>query len=205
MSKPMKAMPPTVVLLQHEVNRYRCELRQSELKTASAIVLNGLLKVVRGAQTWSGGMTLPSGTYLQHPPQYYPPSQPLAAPADVAPVQPAGPATVPTPSGAVAAPAFSGWATAPSTGQPAPTAEKKTADTPKVEEPKKTRDKKDSSKPTTSSSRGECCEPAAPAAAPGCSCPRTKAKKKSTGTTDAKPGQSQTGMDPAYWYGWGFR
>src|SRR5262245_29091791 len=27
-----------------------------------------------GCQTWMGGMTLPSGHYLEHPPQYFPPS-----------------------------------------------------------------------------------------------------------------------------------
>jgi hypothetical protein len=29
-----------------------------------------------GCQTWTGGMTLPSARYLQHPPQYIPPSPP---------------------------------------------------------------------------------------------------------------------------------
>jgi hypothetical protein len=27
-----------------------------------------------GCQTWVAGMTLPSGHYLEHPPQYFPPS-----------------------------------------------------------------------------------------------------------------------------------
>jgi hypothetical protein len=30
-----------------------------------------------GCQTWVAGMTLPSGWYLQHPPQYFPPSPPF--------------------------------------------------------------------------------------------------------------------------------
>jgi len=30
-----------------------------------------------GCQTWTSGMTLPSGRYLQHPPQYFPPSPPF--------------------------------------------------------------------------------------------------------------------------------
>lgn len=30
-----------------------------------------------GCQTWVGGMTLPSGHYLQHRPQYFPPSPPF--------------------------------------------------------------------------------------------------------------------------------
>ena len=32
------------------------------------------LGVLAGCQTWVGGMTLPSPRYLQHPPQYIPPS-----------------------------------------------------------------------------------------------------------------------------------
>jgi hypothetical protein len=30
-----------------------------------------------GCQTWVAGMTLPSGRYLEHPPQYFPPSPPF--------------------------------------------------------------------------------------------------------------------------------
>lgn len=30
-----------------------------------------------GCQTWVGGMTLPSPHYLEHPPQYFPPSPPF--------------------------------------------------------------------------------------------------------------------------------
>lgn len=30
-----------------------------------------LLSLTTGCQTWIGGMTLPSGHYLQHPPQYF--------------------------------------------------------------------------------------------------------------------------------------
>lgn len=32
------------------------------------------LTTLCGCQTWIAGMTLPSGRYLQHPPQYFPPS-----------------------------------------------------------------------------------------------------------------------------------
>ena len=32
------------------------------------------LATVTGCQTWTGGMTLPSGHYLDHPPQYITPS-----------------------------------------------------------------------------------------------------------------------------------
>jgi hypothetical protein len=33
------------------------------------------LAALSGCQTWTSGMTLPSGRYLQHPPQYFPPSR----------------------------------------------------------------------------------------------------------------------------------
>src|SRR5205807_10292602 len=32
------------------------------------------LAALSGCQTWVAGMPLPSGHYLQHPPQYFPPS-----------------------------------------------------------------------------------------------------------------------------------
>lgn len=32
------------------------------------------LGATTGCQTWTAGMTLPSGRYLEHPPQYFPPS-----------------------------------------------------------------------------------------------------------------------------------
>jgi hypothetical protein len=35
-----------------------------------------LLALGTGCQTWVAGMTLPSGHYLEHPPQYIPPSPP---------------------------------------------------------------------------------------------------------------------------------
>jgi hypothetical protein len=39
-----------------------------------------------GCQTWvpAIGMTLPSGHYLQHPPQYFPPSPPYPLPRELA-------------------------------------------------------------------------------------------------------------------------
>jgi hypothetical protein len=33
--------------------------------------------LLSGCQTWTSGMTLPSGRYLEHPPQYFPPSPPF--------------------------------------------------------------------------------------------------------------------------------
>src|SRR5947199_7960732 len=35
------------------------------------------LSALGGCQTWTSGMTLPSGRYLEHPPQYFPPSPPF--------------------------------------------------------------------------------------------------------------------------------
>ena len=40
-------------------------------------LLSGLglgLTLLSGCQTWTSGMTLPSGRYLEHPPQYFAPS-----------------------------------------------------------------------------------------------------------------------------------
>jgi hypothetical protein len=36
-----------------------------------------VLAVATGCQTWTSGMTLPSGHYLEHPPQYFPESPPF--------------------------------------------------------------------------------------------------------------------------------
>lgn len=42
-------------------------------KMLSAAVLGLGLTTAIGCQTWYGGMTLPSGHYLEHRPQYFPP------------------------------------------------------------------------------------------------------------------------------------
>jgi hypothetical protein len=42
------------------------------------------LAALSGCQTWTSGMTLPSGRYLQHPPQYIPPSPPFPLPRELA-------------------------------------------------------------------------------------------------------------------------
>lgn len=65
------------------------------------------LAVLTGCQTWTSGMTLPSGHYLQHPPQYFPESPPYpltrelasmeAAAAGVA-AAPGAPAPAPLPA-----------------------------------------------------------------------------------------------------------
>jgi hypothetical protein len=60
-----------------------------------------------GCQTWTSGMTLPSGRYLEHPPQYFRPSPPFplsrelasqeAAAAAAAGAAPGAAAPLPTP------------------------------------------------------------------------------------------------------------
>jgi hypothetical protein len=67
-----------------------------------------------GCQTWVAGMTLPSPWYLQHPPQYFPPSPPFplsrelagqeaiaaqAVPGTVAPLPPPVPVPAIPPAG----------------------------------------------------------------------------------------------------------
>lgn len=52
-------------------------MRNMNAKRRTAWGLAGLLWVLgaaTGCQTWVAGMTLPSGHYLEHPPQYIPPS-----------------------------------------------------------------------------------------------------------------------------------
>jgi hypothetical protein len=58
-----------------------------------------------GCQTWMAGMTLPSGHYLEHPPQYIPPSPPFPLPREVASQEAA--------AAAAAAPAFGAPAAVP--------------------------------------------------------------------------------------------
>lgn len=42
------------------------------------------LTFLSGCQTWTSGMTLPSGRYLEHPAQYFPPSPPFPLPRELA-------------------------------------------------------------------------------------------------------------------------
>jgi hypothetical protein len=57
-----------------------------------------------GCQTWTSGMTLPSGHYLEHPPQYFPPSPPfpltreLARQAEINQGPPPGAEALPPPA-----------------------------------------------------------------------------------------------------------
>ncbi|HTU89282.1 MAG TPA: hypothetical protein VMF69_04220 [Gemmataceae bacterium] len=46
--------------------------------------LGAALLALSGCQTWMAGMTLPSPRYLQHPPQYIPPSPPFPLPRELA-------------------------------------------------------------------------------------------------------------------------
>ena len=66
------------------------------------------LAVLSGCQTNVAGMTLPSGRYLQHPPQYIPPSPPFPLSRELASMEggagagpqgalPAGPEGAPAP------------------------------------------------------------------------------------------------------------
>jgi hypothetical protein len=43
--------------------------------------------LLSGCQTWTSGMTLPSPHYLDHPPQYFPPSPPFPLPNELAQMQ----------------------------------------------------------------------------------------------------------------------
>lgn len=79
-------------------------------KLAFLAGLGSAVMASTGCQTWVGGMTLPSGRYLDHPPQYFPqdPMFPLerematmeaydslapgVIPGDLPPVLPGGPA-----------------------------------------------------------------------------------------------------------------
>jgi hypothetical protein len=57
--------------------------------------LGWLLATQAGCQTWVAGMTLPSGHYLEHPPQYFPPSPPFPLPRELAQQQATAAAGVP--------------------------------------------------------------------------------------------------------------
>ena len=59
------------------------------MKTArrsALLVLAGLgLSLLSGCQTWvaEAGITVPSGHYLRHSPQYFPPSEPYPLPKEL--------------------------------------------------------------------------------------------------------------------------
>ena len=68
--------------------------------------LGFLLTTASGCQTNVAGMTLPSGHYLEHMPQYIPPSQPYPVPNELARQQQI--AAQPTPAGGPLPPAVPG-------------------------------------------------------------------------------------------------
>jgi hypothetical protein len=61
----------------------------------------GLALALTGCQTWTSGMTLPSGHYLQHPPQYFPPDPAFPLARELSSME----LNQPAPGAAVAAPA----------------------------------------------------------------------------------------------------
>jgi hypothetical protein len=65
-------------------------------------VLRAAVLVFCGCQTNMAGMTLPSPRYLEHPPQYIPPSPPFPLPRELASQEAA--AAAPLPGGAPAVP-----------------------------------------------------------------------------------------------------
>jgi hypothetical protein len=69
-----------------------------------------------GCQTWVAGMTLPSPRYLQHPPQYFPPSPPYPLPRELASQE----ATYAAPAPGVPAPAVPLPPALPAPGAPVP-------------------------------------------------------------------------------------
>ena len=94
-------------------------LRIRRWKLAGVAGVGMLMSALTGCQTWVGGMTLPSGRYLDHPPQYFPqdPDFPLErelatmeAQADLIPTGPAGvnplPGGAAPPAAGVPAPGF---------------------------------------------------------------------------------------------------
>jgi hypothetical protein len=66
--------------------------RRSGLRSAG---LGLALLALSGCQTWVAGMTLPSGRYLQHPPQYIPPSPPFPLSRELASQEAAAAAALP--------------------------------------------------------------------------------------------------------------
>lgn len=71
---------------------------QGRWQTLCSLTVGLLLAGLTGCQTWVGGMTLPSPHYMEHPPQYFPPTPPFPLPRELASMEaqaaiaaPAGP------------------------------------------------------------------------------------------------------------------
>ena len=77
------------------MNKTRCRT----LGCVAALSLG--LGTLSGCQTWFAGMTLPSPHYLEHPPQYFPPSPPYPLPRELATQE--ATYAAPVPGGAVPA------------------------------------------------------------------------------------------------------
>jgi hypothetical protein len=59
-------------------------MKRTRRRAARRLAGLGLaLLTLGGCQTWTSGMTLPSGWYLQHQPQYFPPSPPFPLPREL--------------------------------------------------------------------------------------------------------------------------
>lgn len=78
--------------------RHRSGLRSAGLGLA--------LLALSGCQTWMAGMTLPSGKYLMHPPQYIPPSPPFPLSRELASQEAAASAALPGGGAAALPPAL---------------------------------------------------------------------------------------------------
>jgi len=61
------------------------------------------LTALTGCQTWVAGMTLPSPRYLQHPPQYFPPSPPFPLSRELSSQEATAAAVAPGPGGGLPA------------------------------------------------------------------------------------------------------
>src|SRR6516225_4362722 len=60
-------------------------MNKTRYRTLGCVAALGLgLGALSGCQTWVAGMTLPSPHYLEHPPQYFPPSPPYPLPRELA-------------------------------------------------------------------------------------------------------------------------
>ena len=101
--------------------------------SAGAVGISIAFAATTGCQTWVGGMTLPSGHYLQHEPQFFPPSPafPLTrelagqeAAAAAAPGEPAPPGALPPPVVQPLAPVPPGVPPAPPQAAPVPPPER---------------------------------------------------------------------------------
>src|SRR5215831_11239107 len=75
----------TTPLLREFDAARRCDMRVKTRRLRQLIAVLGVaLTGLTGCQTWFGGMTLPSGRYLQHYPQYFAPDPQHPLPRELA-------------------------------------------------------------------------------------------------------------------------